>query len=261
MKAQEYVVNYYNHYDEEGRLLSRHGQVEFLTTMHYIEKYLQPGMRILEIGAGTGRYSHALARKGYEVDAVELVEKNIEIFRKNTQEGESITIRQGDALDLCDYPDNTYDITLLLGPMYHMFTEEERLQVLSEALRVTKKGGIVYAAYCMADASIISFGFVKGQIHKVIEKNMMTADTFEIIDNPWDVFALYRKRDIEALRSHFDVEPMHFIASDGCTNHMRDVVDQMDEETYAIYLRYHLATCEREDLVGASYHTLDVFRK
>ena len=58
-----YLEEYYNNHDEEGRLLSRHGQVEYLTTMRYVEKYLRPGMRILEIGAG-GRYSHALARKG-----------------------------------------------------------------------------------------------------------------------------------------------------------------------------------------------------
>lgn len=80
MDTKEYLVNYYTNYDEEGRLLSKHGRVEYITTMKYIEKYLQPGMRIMEIGAGTGRYSHALAGKGYRVDAVELVEHNIEIF-------------------------------------------------------------------------------------------------------------------------------------------------------------------------------------
>ena len=49
------LTNFYSNYDEEGRLLSKHGQVEYLTTMRYIEKYLRPGMRVLEIGAGTGR--------------------------------------------------------------------------------------------------------------------------------------------------------------------------------------------------------------
>ena len=64
-------------------MISKHGSVEFLTTMHYIEKYIKPCHRVLEIGAGTGRYSHALARQGYTVDAVELVAHNIEVFRKN----------------------------------------------------------------------------------------------------------------------------------------------------------------------------------
>ena len=82
MTTKDYLANYYQNYDEDGRLLSKHGMVEYITTMKYIEKYLQPGMRIMEIGAATGRYSHALARKGYPVDAVELLEHNVDIFKK-----------------------------------------------------------------------------------------------------------------------------------------------------------------------------------
>ena len=73
---------FYGNYDENGRLLTRAGHVEFTTTMHFIEKYLTPGARILEVGAATGRYSHTLARMGYRVDAVELVEYNIKIFNE-----------------------------------------------------------------------------------------------------------------------------------------------------------------------------------
>ena len=73
MDTLKILTEYYSNYDEEGRLMSRHGKVEYLTTMRYIERYLVPGTRILEIGAATGRYSHTLARMGYTVDAVELV--------------------------------------------------------------------------------------------------------------------------------------------------------------------------------------------
>jgi ubiquinone/menaquinone biosynthesis C-methylase UbiE len=146
VNCEELLATFYSNYDEEGRLLTRHGAVEYLTTMRYIERYLQPGMRILEIGAATGRYSHSLAQRGYQVDAVELVQHNIELFRKNTKSGENVTITQGDARNLENFLDNTYDLTLLLGPMYHLFTEEEKLQALSEAIRVTKKGGVIFAA-------------------------------------------------------------------------------------------------------------------
>lgn len=261
MESKTYLTAYYENYDEDGRLTSRHGAVEFSTTMTYIERYLCPGMRILEIGAGTGRYSHTLARKGFCVDAVELVEHNIEIFRRNTQEGENITIRQGNALDLHAFADNTYDITLLLGPMYHLYTKEEQLQALAEAIRVTKPGGIVFAAYCMGDASILNYGFIRGEIHNIIEKCMLNPETFETFSHPWDIFELYRTEDIEALRSAFAVEPLHLLASDGYANHMRDALAAMDEKTYQLYLRYHLATCERRDMLGYSHHTLDIFRK
>lgn len=261
MDTKKYLEKYYQNYDEEGRLASRHGMVEFITTMKYIEKYLQPGMRIMEIGAATGRYSHALARKGYRVDAVELVEHNIEIFRQNTIENESVTITQGNAMDLSAFQNDTYDITLLLGPMYHLFTTEDKLKTLSEAIRVTKKGGIIFAAYCMGDASILSYGFIYGQIHDIIKKCMLNTETFETFSNPWDLFELHRKENIDSLRNQFPVTQLHFIASDGYTNHMREIVDQMDDATYELFLKYHFATCERQDMIGYSHHTLDIFRK
>ena len=261
MSTDSYLKEYYQHYDEDGRLLSRPGRVEFETTMRYIRRYLTEGARIIEIGAGTGRYSHTLARMGYPVDAVELVQHNIDQFIASTQPGENITICQGNACDLSAFPDNTYDVTLLLGPMYHLFTEGEKRQALSEAIRVTRPGGVIFAAYCMADSAILQAGFLKGRIPELIEKGMLNPETFETFSHPWDLFELYRVEDIEALRSHFDVTPLHLVAADGYAHHMRDTLATMDEATFEIYLRYHFATCERHDLRGISNHTLDIFRK
>ena len=100
MERMEELKNYYTTHDEDARLASKSGMVEFLTTIRYIEKYLEPGMRILEIGAGTGRYAHYFARNGYAVDAVELLEHNIEVFKANTKANERITVQQGDAVNL-----------------------------------------------------------------------------------------------------------------------------------------------------------------
>ena len=159
MKTNPYLTEFYRNYDEDSRLALKHGSVEFLTTMRYIEKYVKPGDRILEVGAGAGRYSHALARQGYAVDAVELVEHNIEVFRKNTQPGENITMIQGNALDLSVFPDNRYDVTLILGPLYHLYTTEDKRQAPGEAIRVTKPGGIIFAAYVISDGCLLDEGF------------------------------------------------------------------------------------------------------
>ena len=261
METLQALTWYYGSYDEDNRLCSRRGMVEYLTTMRYIEKYLRPGMRILEIGAATGRYSHHFAQLGYQVDAVELVEHNIEIFQKNTKPGENITITQGNEKDLNGFADDTYDITLLLGPMYHLFTEEEKLQALSEAVRVTKKNGIIFSAYCMGDASVLLYGFGRGEIHNIIDKCMLDPVTFQTFSKPWDLFELHRKEDIDALRSHFHVTQLHFLATDGYANHMRQTLAGMDEDTFQLFLRYHFATCERIDMIGYSNHTLDIFRK
>lgn len=261
MEQKSILTSYYENFNEDGRLQSRHGSVEFLTTMRYIEKYLKPGMRIIEIGAGTGRYSHVLAQRGYQVDAVELVEHNIEVFKQNTKENEQVTICQGNAIDLSAFENETYDITLLLGPMYHLYTKEDQDQALSEAIRVTKKNGVIFAAYCNNDATMIQFCFQKGMILDERFQALVDPVAFKAISTPKELFVLYRKEDIDELISRFDVERLHYLGTDMATNFMKETVDAMDDEMFELYLKYHFYICERPDMVGATHHILDVFRK
>lgn len=261
METLKALTEYYSGYDEDSRLRSKHGMVEFLTTLRYIEKYLRPGMRILEVGAGTGRYSHALAQKGYDVDAVELVQHNIDVFCEKTQPGETVTIRQGNAKDLSFFADDTYDITLLLGPMYHLYTVEDQKQALSEAIRVTKKGGIVFAAYCGNDATMVQFCFGRGMLREKRYQELVDPVTFKASSDPAELFELYRKEDIDALMAGFRVERLHYVGTDMATNYMRSCIDEMEDEFFETYLAYHFYICERADMVGVSHHILDVFCK
>lgn len=261
MEVLKALTEYYGSYDEDSRLRSKHGMVEYLTTMRYIEKYIKPGMRILEIGAATGRYSHELAQRGYRVDAVELVKHNIDIFREKTMPGENVTIRQGNAKDLSFFEEGTYDITLLLGPMYHLFTAEEQLQALKEAIRVTKQGGIVYVAYCNNDATMVQYCFGRGMLKQQRYKDLVDLQTFKASSDPAELFELYRKEDIDKLMSHFAVTRLHYLGTDMATNFMRSAVDEMDEELFELYLKYHFSICERPDMVGATHHILDIFQK
>ncbi|CCL34111.1 class I SAM-dependent methyltransferase [Clostridioides difficile] len=263
METKQYLIDFYNTYDEDSRLALKHGMVEFLTTMHYIDKYIKSGDCVLEIGAATGRYSHTLARQGYDVDAVELVEHNIEVFHKNTQSNENISITQGNAMDLSVFPDNKYDITLLLGPLYHLYNKEDKQQALHEAIRVTKPGGVVFAAYVISDGCLIDEGFHRGNINvsEYIEKGLIDPQTFAAKSEPKDLFELVRKENIDDLMSAFNVTRLHYVASDGLALYMREAVDSMDDDAFALYLKYHLATCERKDLVGVTSHAIDIFRK
>lgn len=263
MNINQYIIDFYNNYDEDSRLKLKHGTVEFLTTMRYIEKYIKPSACVLEIGAGTGRYSHALARQGYQVDAVELVEHNIEVFRKNTLPTEKITITQGNALNLSAFPSNKYDITLLLGPLYHLYTTEDKQQAIREAIRVTKPGGVIFAAYVISDGCLLDDGFHRGNINvaKYIETGLIDADTFATKSEPKDLFELVRKEDIDLLMSVFPTTRLHYVASDGCALFMCEAIDKMDNNTFELYLKYHFATCERDDLMGITSHSIDIFRK
>jgi SAM-dependent methyltransferase len=221
----------------------------------------------MELGAASGKYSHHYAKKGYAVDAVEPVPFNVEKFKENTRDGENVTIVLGDARDLSAFADNTYDLTLILGPLYHLFTEADKKQVISEALRVTKPGGVLFAAYCISDASIFDQGF-KRQLFDVGEyQNLSKIDpiTFEVysfgLPGEPDIFELVRKEDIDALMADFPTTRLHYVATDLYAHHMVPELEAMDEDLFKLYLQYHFAVCERVDMVGISHHVLDVFQK
>jgi len=260
----EQIEKYYENYEEEGRLsVTKSGQVEFLTTMRYIEKYLVPNSKVLEIGAATGLYSRTIADMGYKVEALELVEHNIQIFKEAMTPEQDITITQGNALDLSMYDDNQFDITLLFGPLYHLYTDEDKHKALSEAIRVTKPGGVMFAAYCISDGSIVDTGFQRQSfdIKDYIERGKINPDTFDTFSEPEDIFELVRKQDIDRLMADYETERLHYVGTDMLTKLMRDTIDAMDDETFALYLRYHYAICEREDMVGVTHHSLDIVRK
>ena len=117
-KRIDIVSEFYGSFDEDSRVdRTRAAQLEYRTTMEYIRRHAAPGCRILEVGAGTGRYSIALARAGYEVTAVELVPHNLDILRQNGAGFPNLRAFQGDALDLKRFSDGEFDLTLVLGPM------------------------------------------------------------------------------------------------------------------------------------------------
>ena len=257
-----YLEDYYNQYDEEGRLLSRHGQVEYLTTMKYIRECLSgtADPAILEIGAGTGRYSVTLAKQGHRVTAVELIPRNLEILKSKLDGTERITPILGNALDLSVLPDASFSVTLVLGPMYHLYTREEKLQALTEAVRVTKPGGYLLVAYCMNEPTIISYVFGKNKLREVTDRHMLTPD-WHCISEPKDLFEMVRTEEIAALDAEVPVQRIKLVAADGATNYMRQVINAMDDETFGQWMDYHFSTCERQDLIGASHHTLDILQK
>lgn len=260
MRDLSYLKEYYTGGIEDNRLVSKHGQVEFITTMKYIHNHSNINSRILEVGAGTGRYSLALAHEGYNVEAVELVEDNLNVLKSNIQPDDNINAHLGDALDLSRYKDETFDITLVLGPMYHLYNDEDKKKALSEAVRVTKKNGYIMIAYCMNEATMICFGFKEDNIKDMTEGKLLTED-YHCKSSAEEIFELVRLEDIDRINKDMPVEREKLIATDGATNYMRDIIDNMPEDTYKLYLDYHLSTCERQDLIGASHHTLDILKR
>lgn len=260
MEEKRIVEAFYQRVNEEERLTDRPGYVEYATTMAYIHRYLKPGMKIAEIGAGTGRYSLALSREGYCVEAVELVERNIQTFRSKLKEDDNIRIYQRDAMELSCLADESMDMTLLLGPMYHLFAEEHKKKALSEAVRITRPGGVLFVAYCLNEATILQYCFGRRTIWEDMRKGLLD-DDFVWKANENDAFSLVRPADIRALAKDFPVERLDLIATDGASRYLGDMLEKMDEKLFRKYLDYHFSICERQDLIGASNHALDILRK
>ncbi len=256
------IEAYYNKFNEEKRLNSRHGQVEYRVSMKYIHQYLQDMgeaeyVKILDIGAGTGRYSVKLAEEGYDVTAVELVKYNLGILK---QKNSRVKAMQGNALNLKKIQDNLFDLTLLFGPMYHLFSYEEKLQALKEARRVTRPGGIILVAYCMNEYGVISYAFKERHIKECIEKQRLTKD-FQTLSKKEDLYDYMRLEDIKKLSQDADLVRLKILSPDGPANYMRPFLNQLDQEEFEYFVQYQMATCEREDLLGAGAHTVDILRK
>lgn len=252
------LEQHYNKFNEEKRLGRRHGQVEYFVTMEYVHRYLkqfeQP--KILDIGAGTGRYSVALAKEGYDVTAVELVKYNLGILKSK---GSSVKAYQGNALNLSRFENETFDVVLLFGPMYHLYTFEDKIKALSEAKRVTKKGGLIFTAYLMNDYGVLMYGFKENMVKTCLADGRLTKD-FHCVSEEKDLYEYVRLSDIEKINEAVGISREKIFAPDGAANYMRPVLKQMDEETFSLFLEYQLSIAERADLMGASAHTVDILR-
>lgn len=251
---------YYNKFCEEKRLTRRHGNVEYITSMKYIHQYLNeyPEAKILDIGAGTGRYSVQLANEGYDVTAVELVKYNLGILK---QKQSTVKAYQGTALNLKRFDADTFDISLLFGPMYHLYTMEDKVQALREAIRVTKPGGMIFVAYCMNEYSIITYAFKEQHVLESI-KNGKIDDSWHVKAEPEDLYDYVRLEDIERINELAGgASRVKIVAADGPANYLRQTLNSLSEEAYEQFIAYHLSTCERADLLGASAHTLDILKK
>lgn len=252
------LEKYYNKFNEEKRLTRRHGRVEYITSMKYIHEYLdvEKKTKIIDIGAGTGRYSVQLSEEGYDVTAVEPVKYNLGILKSK---GSSVKAFQGNAMNLKRFDDGTFDVSLLFGPMYHLCRFEDKLKALKETKRITAKGGVILVAYCMNEYSIITYGFKENNILRCIKENKIS-DDFHCMSDETELYDYVRLEDIDKLNMSAGLERIKIISADGPANYMRTVLNAMDEQTYEKFIEYHLATCERPELIGAGAHTVDILR-
>ncbi len=261
MERTNFIQSFYDESMMEDTRLSksRQGQLEYITTMHYIQKYLSAGDKILEIGAGTGAYSLALARKGHDVTAIELSEKNLEVLQQKSVGIKNIIPMQGDALNLSRLDDNSFDITLLFGPMYHLYEEKDHRQALNEAVRVTKSGGIIMVAFLSIHAIMLN-DYLRDDFGTGIKRNF-TPD-FQVKHFMEQLFTGFNIDEFENLFKEIPVDWITTLATDGILESAERREDfALSDEQFEVFCRYHLHHCERRELLGTSSHLLYICKK
>lgn len=256
---EENLITYYNKFNEDKRLTHRHGIVEFNTTIKYVLDILKTldNPKIIDVGAGTGKYSIYLNDLGYDVTAVELVKHNLMTLKSKNKDIKSYL---GNATNLSKFSDNSFDMVLLFGPLYHLITTEEKLKALKEAKRIVKNGGYILISYYMNEYAIITHGFKDNNILSAIKNNEVD-NNFHITPKKTDLYSMVRLEDINYLKDELNFTRVKILSQDGPSDYIRKVINKMDDETFNIYLKYHLSTCERRELLGASSHVLDILKK
>ena len=260
------LIESYKEIDEENRLQSTLARrVEYLTTIEIINKYCRGKENCIDIGCGVGIYSLYLEKMGIKTTAIDLVEDHIkrlkEIIRQTNANIDAIV---GDASDLSMYSSNSYDIVLCLGPLYHILSPQKQEACISECKRLAKINGVIMFSYispysvfpCVirGDKSRVS----RELVDKILDEHRIEADSPYCF---WTDNNYYDPEEIERLLIASGLEVIDHLASDGQSIAFQNVVNQMTEEEFEVWMHYHRKTCRSKSALGASNHGLIVARK
>lgn len=266
----ENIVDYYQrNYNEESRLSTNKARmVEFYTTIRTLENFIAPNSSILDVGAGTGIYSLYLAEKGHLVTATDITPLHVDTIRKKVNEHKgNIRLEASvvDGRDLSRYKSESFDVVLCLGPLYHLISLNDRLKCISECLRVLKEDGMLFVAYI--NRHFVITRIIKDNkdylnekwIDKIIKDGFIKSDENDCF---WTDAYFHTPDEIEEfMNEHFGIKMIENIAADGISTLMPDVIDNMNDEEYQVWLRYHFKTCREPSILGYSNHGLYVGRK
>lgn len=257
---EEIIKGIYSQVNEDARLgATRHGQLEYAVTMNYIHRFAGPGAKVLEVGAGTGRYSIALAKEGMNVTAVELVDSNLAVLTENGKGVEGLKSFQGDATDLGRFADDSFDLTLVFGPMYHLYEADDVNRAIDEAIRVTKPGGVIMFAF-LSIYAIMYANYFYGNWAAGQEENF--TEDFRVKHFKEQLFTGYDVSEFERL---FLKKQVNWITTAG-TDGMLEPIERREDfsipgEDWEQFLNWYLHFAEKRELLGCTNHLLYICRK
>lgn len=248
----------YESFEEDKRLIrSKAHSIEFLTTISFVDRYLKEGMKILDIGAGTGAYSIYYAEKGYDVTAVEPVKRNVDIIKSKVITNKmKIDIQQGNALNMESLDDESFDIILCLGPLYHLSNDIDKLKCIEETKRVCKKNGKIFYSYLSNDMVFITESILYNKNYLGSPKYVY--ESFKLMDGSYCFMTVEHMKHLMELSNLKEVK--HF-AADGLSELLRENIIAFDDQQFKEWFRFHLYTCEKKEMIGYSSHIVFIAEK
>ena len=129
---------------------------EFLLTCRMLDRYIKPGDKVLDIGGGPGRYSLYLASKGCAVTLFDLSVGNTQFAAERAAE-QNLPLQTvtGNACEADKLVSGQFDHVLLMGPLYHLLDENDRIRAVNAAIALLKPGGVLFASFISMAADII----------------------------------------------------------------------------------------------------------
>lgn len=243
------------------------GIIEYDLTAALMARHIRPGDRVLDIGGGPGRYSLLLAAMGCQVTLFDLSQGNLALARQKAQE-QALPLQtiHGNALDAAAYPDEPFDHVLMMGPLYHLFEEEERLQAIRNALAVLRPGGSLWLVFLMLLAGMLYYmdTGMEGLKGEIAEQNGYPECVRA--DRVWQgqAFTQARFDPISYVRDFcagLGLEQPMLIAQEGILGAHRERYLALSREDRALWLDLCLALCQHPDYLGSTNHLLYIGRK
>ena len=240
---------------------------EFLLTCRMLNRYIKPGDKVLDIGGGPGRYSHYLAAKGCKVTLLDLSEENTKFAAAEaTRQGLSIKVVTGDAREVDLLVSGQFDHVLLMGPLYHLLEEADRVKAVNAALSTLAPGGILFASFInMTSGIIYAMKFQPEYIADTSPSSLEYIEKFLAQENyagrAFTQAFFIQQNEILPFMAQFPLQKLHLFGQEGITSPCEDNIMSQPKEITDLWLDLCEKIWEREEWLSWSEHLMYVGRK
>ncbi|HBR31027.1 MAG TPA: hypothetical protein DD733_02975 [Clostridiales bacterium] len=248
------IKRYYENYDEERRLFRDKTHLpEYLTTIRYFDRVFKPNRSILDACAGTGRYSFYLAKKGHTVTSCDLVDHNTNLIKSKPEADMLADIVVCNVLNLSQFESDNFDVVLCMGAMYHLPSDKEKIQAISECTRVCKPGGLVVLSY------LNYFAVVAANLNVGLKNIDAVLEEFK--SDSHGLWKATTPEKMEQYAKESKLEILHNLGADGISFVLADKVNAATDDDFDKWMEYIYKNCEVASTVGYSMHGLLIGRK